>query len=208
MVTDFKLRNVGLMLGFCVLLSACQTSRPVSSTDLVLTAEAEHRIARLMLSEANEMFAAEQADHSTSLLMALQAADYVDRMGLLDIELEAAISGRIAAATLQNPVQRWIVSNKSRPISDDLGWDSVRARSRELQDTRILWDNVRVALSGDRQWMAVLGFDRVLRVLHVDSEEAVAEFSSTERQSALSEYGNLLAQITETRRFPLSLIHI
>ena len=165
-------------------------------------AEAEHRIARLMLSEANEMFAAEQADHSTSLLMALQAADYVDRMGLLDIELEAAISGRIAAATLQNPVQRWIVSNKSRPISDDLGWDSVRARSRELQETRVLWDNVRVALSGDRQFMAVLGFDRVLRVLHVDSEEAVAEFSSTERQSALSEYGNLLAQITETRRFP------
>ncbi len=201
MVTDFKLRNVGLMLGFCVLLSACQTSRPDSSTDLVLKAEAEHRIARLMLSEANEMFAAEQADHSASLLMALQAADYVDRMGLLDIELEAAISGRIAAATLQNPVQRWIVSNKSRPISDDLGWDSLRARSRELQDTRVLWDNVRVALSGDRQWMAVLGFDRVLRVRHVDSEEAVAEFSSTERQPAISEYGNLLAQITETRRF-------
>lgn len=200
MVTDFKLRNVGLMLGFCVLLSACQTSRPVSSTDLTLTAEAEHRIARLMLSEANELFAAEQGDHSTSLLMALQAADYVDRMGLVDPELQAAISGRIAAATLQNPVQRWIVSNKNLPISDDLGWDSVWARRRELQDTTVLWDNARVALSGDRQWMAVLGFDRVLRVRHVDNEEAVAEFSSIEMQPALSESGNLLAQITETRR--------
>lgn len=190
------------MLGFCVLLSACQTSRPVSSTDIALTAEAEHRIARVMLSEANEMFAAEQGDHSASLLMALQAADYVDRMGLLDPELEAAISGRIAAATLQNPVQRWIVSHKNLPISDDLGWDSVWARRRELQDTRVLWDNARVALSGDRQWMAVLGHDRVLRIRHVDSEEAVADFSSTERQPALSESGNLLAQITETRRFP------
>ena len=202
MVTESKLLYFGLLLSFSVLISACQTSRPVSAPDMSVANQAEYRIARLMLSEVNEMFAAEQADHSTSLLMALQAADYVDRMGLVDPDLLAAISGRIAAATLQNPVQRWIVSNKRLPISDDLGWDSLWARSRELQDTRVLWDNVRVALSGDRQWMAVLGFDRVLRVRHVDNEEAVAEFSSIEMQPALSESGNLLAQITGTRRFP------